>query len=125
MNGCSRVLLQSYIDEFCWRNNLNQDNGLIFDRLIEAIDRHFPLDGTRKIDWCDKYFTIDGDDDKYFHEVKKDEKIEVDENEEKIVEEKEKATKGKTRIQCDRCETKVADYRGINKLIVENLSNRK
>lgn len=88
MRGCSRAHLQAYIDEFCWRRNIERTSSanqvsqeelrnkrmkLVFDAIISAIVCHFSQNGSR-IETTDKYaniFNYDENDESWMHHIAK------------------------------------------------------
>ena len=50
MYGCDRCSLQSYLDEFLWRNNNNLDRVGAFDAILQAIGRVYPAGSAVNID---------------------------------------------------------------------------
>jgi transposase-like protein len=53
MNGVSRLYLQAYLDEYCWRlTNGNRDGWLVFTSVVQAIKDYFELfrDGNNNLD---------------------------------------------------------------------------
>ena len=52
INGCCRINIKSYLDEFIWRHNKTVDRLDSFDEILREIGQYYPADGLKLFNLC-------------------------------------------------------------------------
>jgi len=85
MNGCCRANLQSYVNEFMWRQWHNVGRVEAFEKIFEEIGEYYPANKLKLVD-----LEIERENDLSFMEWKEDEEIDGTWSQSRLEVEKEK-----------------------------------